>query len=66
MRDTRSIPAGIANDLHPKDRPILAAAIACDAGYLLTGDEDFRAFFGRVIEGVLIIRPGDYLRLRES
>lgn len=61
-----AIPAGIGGQLHEKDHPILAAAIASRAGYLLTGDEDFAPLFGRVIEGVLIIRPGDYLRLRAA
>ena len=60
------VPAGIVNQLHEKDHPILAAAIACRATHLLTGDDDFAPLFGRVIEGVLVIRPGDYLRLRAA
>jgi predicted nucleic acid-binding protein len=51
-------------DLSAKDEPILQAAIACRANYLLTGDSDFVFCFGRVIEGVLILRPADYIRLR--
>jgi predicted nucleic acid-binding protein len=53
-------------DLPAKDEPILQAAIACRANYLLTGDADFARCFGRVIKGVLILRPGDYLKLRQS
>ena len=56
------IPEGI--DLPAKDVPILVAAIACRASYLLTGDHHFDKLFGRVIKGVLVIRPSDYLELR--
>lgn len=52
-----------AVDLAAKDRPILFAAIAARATHLLTGDRaHFGALFGRRIGGVLIERPGDYLR----
>jgi uncharacterized protein len=50
-------------DLALKDRPILAAAIHARASHLLTGDmRHFGAYFGRVIAGVRIMLPGDYLR----
>ena len=56
----------VPGDLPSKDEPILQAAIACRANYLLTGDADFVFCFGRVIDGVLILRPADYLLLREG
>jgi predicted nucleic acid-binding protein len=56
-----TIPAGV--DLSEKDRPVLSAAIACKADYLLTGDTHFRTWFGRVIAGTTIMRPGDYLAM---
>jgi predicted nucleic acid-binding protein len=56
----------LPSDLPSKDEPILHAAIACRANYLLTGDADFARCFGRVIEGVLILRPGDYMELRQK
>jgi uncharacterized protein len=60
--DLKIIPAGV--ELAEKDRPVLAAAIAGKANYLLTGDKHFRPLYGRVIESVAIMRPGDYLNLR--
>ena len=57
------LPAGIV--LVEKDRPILQAAIYASATHLLTGDKrHFRHLDGQRVEGVLIQRPGDYLRLR--
>jgi hypothetical protein len=48
-----------------KDRPILLAAISAGATHLLTGDfRHFGPLYGRRIEGVLILSPGDYLSLR--
>lgn len=58
------LPTGIR--LPDDDAPILQAAIAARASVLLTGDKDFRALYGRVIQGVLVMRPGDYLRLKET
>jgi len=50
-------------DLPEKDRPILLAALAAGATHLLTGDRaHFGAYFGRRIDGLLVERPGDYLR----
>ena len=59
---TGSLPSAV--DLVEKDRPILFAAIAAKATYLLTGDRaHFGALFGRRIGGVLTERPADYLRV---
>ncbi|MDO8914771.1 MAG: PIN domain-containing protein [Coriobacteriia bacterium] len=53
-----------APDLPAKDRPVLLAAIVSGAEYLLTGDmAHFGTCFGRVIGGVRVMLPGDYLRL---
>jgi predicted nucleic acid-binding protein len=58
-----SLPAGIL--LPEKDMPILLAAIEARATHLLTGDvRHFRAYFGKKISGITIIRPGEYLRER--
>jgi predicted nucleic acid-binding protein len=59
---SKALPMGI--ELPKDDHPILQAAIAGQATHLLTGDSHFRPLFGRVIEGVLVLRPGDYLRMR--
>ena len=57
------LPKGIS--LPEKDIPILVAAIAAKANYLLTGDiRHFGVLFGRKIDGVTVILPGKYLRLR--
>jgi predicted nucleic acid-binding protein len=53
--------------LREKDIPILQAAIAAEATHLITGDkQDFGPYFGKVIAGVEVIRPADYLRQREK
>jgi predicted nucleic acid-binding protein len=45
-----------------KDRPILAAALACGATHLLTGDKrHFRKLYGQVVDGTLILAPTTYL-----
>ena len=55
-----SLPEGVS--LPEKDAPILAAAIASGATHLLTGDvKHFGRHFGQIIEGVLILRPAEYL-----
>ena len=51
-------------DLKAKDRPILAAAIAARCHYLITGDKtDFGSYYGQTVRGVLILPPGEFLRL---
>jgi len=57
----RQLPHGIS--LPEKDVPILLAAIETRCTHLLTGDvRHFGPYFGRKIEGVSIVLPGDYLR----
>lgn len=52
-------------ELVEKDVPILQAAIAGEADYLITGDiRDFGDYFGKTISGVEVIRPADYMRLK--
>jgi uncharacterized protein len=59
----RQLPRGIS--LPEKDVPILLAAIEARCTHLLTGDiRHFGPYFGRKIEGVSIVLPGDYLRNR--
>lgn len=57
------LPRGIS--LPEKDVPILLAAMAAHATYLLTGDiRHFGPYFGKKIGGIAIVRPGEYLRTR--
>lgn len=57
-----SLPSEIL--LPEKDVPILSAAIEAGATHLLTGDvRHFRAYFGKKIQGIAIMRPGEYLRM---
>ena len=45
-----------------KDRPILAAAIAASADYLITGDKaHFSHLYGTRVSGVFVINPADFL-----
>lgn len=54
--------AGI--DLPDKDRPILAAAVEAKANYLLTGDiQHFGKYFGKIVCGVRVERPAEFLKL---
>lgn len=54
-------------DLPEKDRPIFWAALAGNASHLLTGDlKHFRRYFGKKIEGILILPPAKYLQIREE
>lgn len=57
----------IADDpnLPPKDRPVLLAAIVSGADVLLTGDiTHFGGCLGRVVAGVRVLLPGEFLRAR--
>ena len=54
-----------ALELPDKDRPILLAAISVGATHLLTGDfRHFGPYYGKRIEGVLVLPPGAYLASR--
>ena len=60
----RDLPSGV--HLPDKDAPILLAAIEAKANYLLTGDfRHFGPYFGKRIEGVTVIRPSQYLKIRD-
>jgi hypothetical protein len=51
--------------LPDKDRPVLLAAIGVGATHLLTGDfRHFGPYYGRRIEGVLVLPPGEYFASR--
>jgi len=57
------LPRGIR--LPEKDVPILLAAIEARATHLLTGDiRHFGPCFGKQVEGVSIVLPGEYLTTR--
>jgi uncharacterized protein len=57
------LPHGIS--LPEKDVPILLAAIEARATHLLTGDiRHFGSYFGKKIDGIMIVLPGEYLRMR--
>jgi uncharacterized protein len=57
----RELPQGVS--LPDKDVPILLAAIEARATHLITGDvRHFGAYFGKRIEGILVLLPGDYLK----
>jgi uncharacterized protein len=59
-----ALPRGIV--LPEKDSPILLAAIAARATHLLTGDvQHFGRYFGSKFEGVCIMPPAQYLKVRE-
>lgn len=57
-----SLPKSV--QLIEKDRVILLAAIEAQATHLLTGDKDhFGKLLGQKVAGVLIMTPGEFLRL---
>ena len=61
----RELPKGIS--LPEKDVPILMAAIEAEATHLLTGDiRHFGPYRSKKFEGVAIMFPGDYLRMRSE
>jgi|SRR6516162_9702763 predicted nucleic acid-binding protein len=58
---SRALPQNLT--LPEKDVPILLAALSARATHLITGDvRHFGRYFGRSIEGMLVLPPGDYLR----
>ena len=58
---SREIPSGAF--LPDKDAPILMAAIEASATHLITGDtRHFGPYFGKRIEGILVLSPSDYLK----
>ena len=59
----RKLPDGVS--LPDKDMPILLAAVEARATHLITGDvRHFGPYFGKTIEGILVLSPADYLRKR--
>src|SRR5258708_8164423 len=55
------LPEGVS--LPDKDVAILLAAIEARATHLLTGDlRHFGSYFGKRVEGILVLPPGEYLR----
>jgi uncharacterized protein len=59
----RVLPSGVA--LPQKDAPILLAAINARAHYLVTGDlRHFGPYFGQKIEGVVVVPPNRYFKIR--
>ena len=55
------LPKGVS--LPEKDVPILLAAIEARATHLLTGDlRHFGSYFGKRVEAILVLPPGEYLR----
>jgi predicted nucleic acid-binding protein len=56
----RELPAGIS--LPEKDWPILLAALEARATHLVTGDvKHFGPYFGKRVQGVLVVTPAEYL-----
>lgn len=54
-------------ELPEKDQPILAAAIAAGATFLLTGDKThFGPLFGQNILGTTVLMPAEYLSRVDS
>jgi hypothetical protein len=61
----RELPSGI--NLPEKDAPILLAAMETQATHLVTGDlRHFGSYFGRTLQGVLVVTPAEHLKLREK
>lgn len=49
--------------LPQKDAPIMAAAVACKADMLVTGDRrDFGQLLGKTTQGVLVLEPAETVR----
>jgi predicted nucleic acid-binding protein len=61
----RDLPKSV--HLPAKDVPILLAAIEAKSDYLLTGDlRHFGPYFGKRIEGVTVVRPSQYFKIRDQ
>jgi len=61
----RQLPGDLC--LPDKDVPILLAAIEARATHLITGDlRHFGPYFGKKVEGVLVLLPANYLRERHE
>jgi uncharacterized protein len=61
----RELPSDLS--LPEKDVPILLAAMEARATHLITGDiRHFGPYFGKQIEGILILSPADFLRKRHE
>jgi predicted nucleic acid-binding protein len=61
----RELPRGIS--LPEKDAPIMLAAMEARCTHLLTGDvRHFGPYFGRKIEDISIMLPGEYIKMRRS
>lgn len=61
----RALPSGIS--LPEKDAPILLAAIDARANYLVTGDlTRFGRYFDQRVEGVVIVSPARYFKIRSE
>lgn len=55
--------APVGLPLPEKDMPILLAAREARATHLITGDvRHFGPYFGKEIEGILVLAPSDYLQ----
>lgn len=53
--------------LPEKDAPIFLAAMEARATHLITGDmRHFGPYFGKCLEGILVLSPADYLRARHK
>ena len=51
--------------LPEKDWPILLAALESQATHLISGDfRHFGPYFGRTVEGILVMSPAQYLKAR--
>ena len=61
----KELPPGVSPP--GKDLPILLAAIEAKATHLLTGDlRHFGSYFNKTISGILVLTPGEYLKLNKK
>jgi len=61
--DSAGLTVPEAAKLPEKDVPILLGALAASATHLSTGDfRHFGPYFGKRLAGLLVLRPGEYLR----